>query len=102
MQNTVPSFVLGQRYTFATLALVVAALSFINLAGIEKAVLAILLGFRALSLRPEPALDQRRTWAKAGVALGAAQIALVVIVILLNLHRLPKVLEVLQALSDLR
>ena len=102
MQNPVPGFVLGQRYTFATLALVVAVLSFLNLAGIEKAVLAILLGFRALTLHPEPALERRRTWARAGMILGATQIALIATVILLNLDRLPKVVEVLRALSDLR
>ena len=102
MQNPMPGFVLGQRYAFATLALIVAALSFVNLAGTEKAILAILLGFRALTLRPEPALEQRRAWAKAAMVLGASQIALLVTVILLNLHRLPKVWEVLRALSDVR
>ena len=102
MQNAVPSFVLGQRYAFATLALVVAALSFVNLAGMEKAILATLLGFKALTLRPQPALEQRRAWAKAAIVLGVAQIALVLTVILLNLDRLPKVVEALRALSDLR
>ena len=42
------AFVLGQRYTLATLALVLALLSFLNLAGLEKAVLALVLGLRAL------------------------------------------------------
>ena len=41
-------FVIGQRYVFATLATVVALLSFINLAGMEKAILAIVLGYKAL------------------------------------------------------
>ena len=95
-------FVLGQRYVFATLALVVALLSFINLAGMEKAILAIVLGYKALTLAPAPPLEQRRGWAKAGVMLGAAHIVLVVSVILLNLDRLAKVVEVLSAMSDVK
>lgn len=95
-------FVLGQRYTYATLALVVGVLSFLNLAGVEKAVLAIVLGLRALSLQPQPALEQRRGWAKGAIALGGVQIALLTTVILLNLDRLKQVGEVLEALSDLR
>ena len=97
-----PGFVLGQRYVFATLALVVALLSFINLAGMEKAILAIVLGYKALTLAPAPPLEQRRGWAKAGAMLGAAHIVLVVSVILLNLDRLAKVIEVLSAMSDVK
>ena len=57
-------FVLGQRYAFSTLAMVVALLSFINLAGMEKAILAIVLGYEVLTLAPPPALERRRGWAK--------------------------------------
>jgi hypothetical protein len=95
-------FVMGQRYAFATLAMVVALLSFINLAGMEKAILAIVLGYKALTLAPVPALERRRGWAKAGAALGATHIVLVVTVILLNLDRLSKVVEVLRAMSDVK
>ena len=102
MENTTNHFVLGQRYTLATVALVVGLLSFLNLAGIEKAVLAIVLGLRALSIRPEPTLQQRRGWAKAGLVLGSTQIVLITTIILLNLDRLAQVGEVLEALSDLR
>ena len=95
-------FVIGQRYVFATLATVVALLSFINLAGMEKAILAIVLGYKALAAAPPPPLEQRRGWAKAGAVLGAAHIVLVVSVVLLNLDRLAKVVEVLRAISDVR
>lgn len=101
MENT-NQFVLGQRYTFATLALVIGVLSFLNLAGVEKAVLAIVLGFRALSPQPAPALEQRRGWAQGAIVLGSVQIVLLTTIILLNLDRLARVGEVLQALSDLR
>lgn len=102
MQPTQPGFVLGQRRAFATLALVVALLSFVNLAGMEKAILAIVLGIRALSPTPEPALDQRRNWARTAAVLGAAHIILVVTLILLNLDRLGKVIDVFRALADLK
>ena len=82
--------------------MVVALLSFINLAGMEKAILAIVLGYKALTLAPPPALERRRAWAKAGAVLGAAHIVLVVSVILLNLDRLAKVVEVLRAMSDVK
>lgn len=95
-------FVIGQRYVFATLAMVVALLSFINLAGMEKAILAIVLGYKALTAAPPPALERRRAWARAGAALGATHIVLVVSVILLNLDRLTRVVEVLRAISDVK
>jgi hypothetical protein len=95
-------FVFGQRYAFATLAMVLAFLSFINLAGMEKAILAIVLGYKALTAAPAPALERRRGWAKAGAVLGATHIVLVVSVILLNWDRLAKVVEVLRAISDVR
>ena len=102
MQSPEPAFVLGQRYTLATLALGLALLSFVNLAGLEKAILAIVLGVRALRPSPAPPLEQRRAWARMGIGLATAHVVLVATVILLNLHRLPKLLEALRALADLR
>jgi len=102
MQSSDSAFVLGQRYTFATLALTVALLSFLNLAGLEKTILAIVLAVRALSTTPGPALEQRRGWARFAIGLGTAHVVLIVTVILLNLHRIPKLLEALRALSDLQ
>ena len=66
--------VLGQRYAYATASLVVGLLCFINLAGLEKAVMAIVFGVLALGRRPAPPLVQRRALAKAGVARGGAGI----------------------------
>lgn len=102
MESRESSFVLGQRYTLATLALALALLSFLNLAGLEKAILAIVLGLKALQPAPEPQLRQRRGWAKMAIGLGVAHAVLVVTIILLNLHRLPKLIDALRALSDLR
>ena len=100
MNHTDSNVVLAQRYTYATVALVVGLLSFVNLFGFEKSILAVVLGLKALGKEPAPALDARRHWAKSGVALGAAQIALVVAVIVLNLDRIPKVIAAFRALSD--
>jgi hypothetical protein len=102
MESRESAFVLGQRYTLATLALGLALLSFLNLAGMEKAIVAIVLGLRALRLTPQPALERRRSWARIGIGLGLAHIALVVTVILLNLDRLSRLIDALRAMSDLR
>jgi multisubunit Na+/H+ antiporter MnhF subunit len=100
MNQTHSDIVLAQRYTYATIALVVGLLSFVNFFGFEKSILAVVLGLKALSQEPAPALDARRSWAKSAVALGTAQVALVVTIILLNLDRIPKLIEAFRALSD--
>ena len=94
------SAVVSQRYVYATVALIVGLLSFINLFGFEKSLLAIVLGVKALGRHPEPALDARRSWARSGVVLGAVQMSLVVTIILLNLDRIPKIIAAFRALSD--
>jgi hypothetical protein len=101
MEARESAFVLGQRYTLATLALTIALLSFLNLAGLEKAALAIVLGLKALRSIPEPALERRRGWARLGVGLAGAHVVLVVTIVLLNLDRLGTLLEVLRAFADL-
>jgi hypothetical protein len=102
MASADSAFVLGQRYTLATMALVLALLSFLNLAGMEKAIAAMIVAYVALKGSPPPALEQRRGWARFAVGLAVAHIVLVTAVILLNLDRLAKLYEVLRAMSDLR
>jgi len=102
MESRESAFVLGQRYTLATLALGIGLLSFLNLAGVEKAVFAIALGLRALRPTPGPALQQRRSWARLAIGLAAAHVVLVVTIVLLNLDRLGRLVEALRAMSDLR
>jgi hypothetical protein len=101
MDSHESAFVLGQRYTLATLALGLALLSFLNVAGLEKAVLAIVLARQALKPSPQPPLEQRRSWAHLAIGLAAAHVVLVVTLVLLNLDRLAQVIEALRALSDL-
>jgi hypothetical protein len=102
MDSRDSAFVLGQRYTLATVALGLALLSFLNLAGMEKAILAIVLAMRALRPSPQPPLEARRTWARMAIGLGCAHLVLVITVILLNLDRLGQLLDALRAMSDLR
>jgi hypothetical protein len=102
MESHESAFVLGQRYTMAALALAVALLSFLNLAGLEKSILAIVLGLKALRSTPQPVLEDRRGWAQLAVGLGMAHAVLVVTVILLNLDRISRLLDALRAVSDLR
>ena len=102
MDPKASAFVLGQRYTLATVALVVALLSFLNLAGMEKAILAVVLGARALTAVPEPRLEQRRRWAHVAVGLAAAHVVLLTAIILLNLDRLSRLFEAIRALADLQ
>jgi len=70
--------VLGQKYAFATAALVLGIASFISLLGMEKAVLAIAFGLLALKAAPAPELARRRGWAKGGIVLGVLHVVLVI------------------------
>ena len=102
MDSNNSAFVLGQRHAFATLALLLAFLSFANLAGVEKAIFAIVLAIRALSVNPGPRLEGRRRWAQIAIVTGSAHALLVILVIVLNLDRLMRLFHALRAMSDLR
>jgi len=69
--------VLGQKYAYATAALLVGIISYIQLLGIERALLAVIFAWLALRSDPQPRLDNRRLWAKAGLALGVIMLILV-------------------------
>jgi hypothetical protein len=93
--------VLGQKYAYATASLILSLLCFVNLAGLEKAVIAIVFGVLALRRRPAPALVQRRAWAMVGVALGAGMIVLVpaLIYFVIGIDGLRKIIEALARLG---
>jgi hypothetical protein len=82
-------------------ALGLALLSFLNLAGMEKALFAIVLGVKALKRNPQPAIEERRGLARLAIGLAAAHVVLVVTVILLNLDRLGRLLDAVRTMSDL-
>jgi hypothetical protein len=75
-------------------------LSFVNFLGFEKSILAVVLGLKALGRDPAPPRSALRSWARTGIAMGAAQIVLVVSIILWNLDRIAQVTDTFRALSD--
>ncbi|MFN2511928.1 MAG: hypothetical protein ABR568_10860 [Pyrinomonadaceae bacterium] len=92
--------VLGQKYAYATISLILGIACFINLAGLEKALLAVIFGWLALKSTPAPILKARRVWAKTGVVLGTLVLIIIPTIILLNLDRLRALVEALAKLSE--
>lgn len=91
--------VLGQKYAYATAALMVGIASYIQLLGIERAILAII--FACLALRPSPAprLADRRLWAQAGLALGVVMLVLVPTVVIVKFDALRELITALEKLQ---
>ena len=89
-----------KKYAYATASLTLGLLSFVNLAGMEKAAVAIVFGALALGSQP-PALVQRRAWAKTGIALGSGLIVLVpaLIYFVIGVDGLRQVVEALARLG---
>jgi hypothetical protein len=97
--QTKESLILGQKYAFATASLILGILSFVNLLGLEKPILAIVFGWLALRATPAPLLKEHRVWAKTGVVLGTIILIVVPTIIILNFHRLAEVINVLSKLD---
>ena len=93
------SLILGQKYAFATISLILGIFSFINLLGLEKPILAIIFGWLALRAQPAPQLIEHRVWAKTGVVLGSIILVVVPTLIILNLDRLREFVDVLSKLN---
>lgn len=92
--------ILGQKYAYATASLVLAILCFVSIAGLEKAILAIVFAWLALRDTPAPRLTERRAWAKVAIALAAFVLILMPTIIILNLDRLRGMIEALAKLSE--
>jgi len=92
--------ILGQKYAYATVSLLLGIFCFINLAGMEKAVLAIVFAWLALRTAPEPILKERRMWAQAGLILGGLVLIIVPLIIFLTFGRLREFFEVLMKMSS--
>lgn len=97
--DTKDSLILGQKYAFATASLIMGIGCFVNLLGLEKAVLAILFAWLALRAKPEPVLKEHRAWAKAGLTLGILPLIILPVVIILNFDRIREIIEVLSKLN---
>ena len=92
--------ILGQKYAYATVSLLLGIFCFINLAGMEKAALAVVFAWLALRNTPEPILKERRMWAQAGLVLGALVLIIVPIVIFFTFGRLREIIEVILRMSS--
>ena len=92
--------VLGQKYAYATTSLILGLACFVNLAGMEKAVLAIIFARLALKATPAPQLDARRAWAKTGLALGTLVLLIIPTIIIFNLDRLRELIQLLSQLGE--
>lgn len=99
-QQSQAQVVLGQKYAYATISLILGLACFINLAGMEKALLAVIFAWLALKPTPPPVLKARRAWAQAGLVLGIVVLLVVPTIIILNLDRLRVIVEALMKLSD--
>ena len=93
------SLILGQKYAFATVSLILGIFSFINLLGFEKPILAIVFGWLALRANPAPPLNQHRVWAKAGIVLGTIVLIVVPTLIVIYFHRLQEFIDILSRLD---
>ncbi|HKR14966.1 MAG TPA: hypothetical protein VJT15_23075 [Pyrinomonadaceae bacterium] len=93
------SLILGQKYAFATVSLILGICSFVNLLGLEKPILAVVFGWLALRAEPGPLLTQHRVWAKTGVTLGTIILILVPVIIILNFDRLREFIDILSKLG---
>lgn len=91
--------VLGQKYAFATISLILGVMSFVNLLGLEKPILAVVFGWLALRAVPGPRLTEHRVWAQAGIVLGLIMIVAVPVLIFLNFD---KILELFDMFSKMR
>jgi hypothetical protein len=91
--------VLGQKYAFATVSLVLGISCFVNLLGLEKAILAIVFGWLALRANPAPILKEHRLWAKVGVVFGILPLIILPVILILNYDRLRELIECLSKMS---
>ena len=94
-----PGAVLGQKYAYATASLLVGIASFVQLLGLERAILAVVFGWLALKKSPAPQLTERRTWAKVGIVLGIAMIVIVPTFLVIYSDRVKDLIEALEALQ---
>jgi len=97
-EQTQAGVVLGQKYAYATASLLVGIAAFINLLGLERAILAIVFGWLALKSRPAPRLSGRRLWAKLGLVLGAVMLVAVPTALILFFDRFRALIEALEKL----
>jgi hypothetical protein len=98
-QETQTGVVLGQRYAYATVSLVLGITCYVHILGMEKAILAIIFGILALKPNPAPPLQDRRAWAKTGIVLAAIMLIAVPTTLLLFWGRIELLVDALKKLQ---
>jgi hypothetical protein len=101
-QHDRANVVLGQKYAYATAALMLGIASFVNLLGMEKAILAIIFARLALQSDPLPRLKNRREWGQAGLVLGVLQVVLILALVIIFRNELRHILELLMRLQEVK
>lgn len=91
--------VVGQKYAYATAALLVGISSYIQLLGMERALLAILFAWLALRPTPGPTLQERRIWAKAGFILGLVMLTMVPAIVVFKFEFFKEFIAALEKLQ---
>jgi hypothetical protein len=98
-QETQTGVVLGQRYAYATVSLVLGITCYVHILGMEKAILALIFGILALKPNPAPPLQDRRAWAKTGIVLAVIMLIAVPTTLLLFWGRMELVIDALKRLQ---
>lgn len=92
--------VVGQKYAYATISLIMGIACFVNFLGMEKAILAIIFGWLALRSAPPPALSERRSWAKAGLVLGSILLVVVPTMLIIFFDRIRELIDLIEKFSS--
>ena len=92
--------VLGQKYAFATASLILGVACFVNLLGMEKAILAMLFAWMALKSEPAPVLQERRLWGKVGLSLALLQVLMISTFLILFRNELAQFIDALMKLGN--
>jgi len=98
-QTSNPDVVLGQKYAYATAALLLGIISCIHGLGIEKSILAIVFAALALKSHPQPRLEERRVWAKVGLVLGLIYLVITPIIIIWKFEFFRQLIATLEKLQ---
>jgi hypothetical protein len=98
-QSSNPDSVLGQKYAYATAALLAGIIGYVQMLGLEKAILAIIFAALALRSQPKPMLQDRRLWAKIAIVLGIIYFVLLPTIIIWKFESFKQLIDALEKLQ---
>ena len=98
-ENFSQGVILGQKYAYATASLLVGIICYIQLLGMERAILAIIFAVLALKAAPETKLEKRKSWAIAGLILGIITVILVPSIVIFKFDQLKELIHALESLQ---